>query len=90
MPLPAISNMMFVRNDLYLLTDCAVCEKSYGRGAGRSCPKCTTEFLIVMYCPLAIGLALTIVLGGLLIVYLVSASVLDLRVEDKLGMFMLA
>lgn len=89
LPLPATFNMVFVRNDLYLLTDCAVCEKNYGRGAGRSCHKCTTKFLIVMYCLLTTGLALTIILGGLLTVYLVRRRVLDLRGEDMLGMLIL-
>lgn len=80
---------MFVRNDVDVLTDCAVCEKDYGRGAGRSCHKCTPEFLLLMYFLLAMGLALTIVVGGLLTVYLVSGSVLDLRGEGMLVMLML-
>lgn len=77
-----MSNTMFVRNGVYLLTDCAVCDNNYGRGAGRSCHKCTTEFLIVMYFLLAMSLTLTIVVGSLLTVYLVSGSVLDLRGES--------
>lgn len=56
------------------VSDCAVCSEGYGRGVANACHKCTASIKNGMYFILAVSGLLTLIVGVLLAVYLVSGA----------------
>lgn len=59
-------------SELEYIADCAVCASGYGGGVANECHLCTAGFKGGMYFLLALATLLTIGVGFLLAVYLVS------------------
>lgn len=55
--------------------DCAVCDKEYARGAANSCKKYTDTFKDSIYFLLGTAGLLTIAVGAILAIYLVSREI---------------
>lgn len=53
---------------------CAVCAEGYGRGVANACHECTESFKGGMYFVMALAMLLTIIVGTLLAIYLVSGE----------------
>ena len=52
---------------------CSVCASEYGRGASNQCHLCTARFEQAMFFVLALTALVTLVVSGLLAVYLVRS-----------------